>query len=227
MQAAQSQIYFTVGIPFEEQLTGKLKSAEGISFVDMSAGIKRRKMSEADEHHHHEGEAGHHHDADGGLDPHVWLSIPNLKIMAKNTCNAICAADPTSSDYYKDNLAALLSVLDKADARITEILKPYKGSKFFVYHPAFGYFGDAYGLEQEAVEIDGKSPSPKQLAKLIKEAREDGVKVIFVQPQFDPKSAVTVAEATRAAVIPMDDLAYDVVANMQDMAGRLETALKK
>ena len=64
-----------------------------------------------------------------------------------------------------------------------------------MFHPGFGYFADAYGLKQEAVEAGGRTPAAKQLRVLIEQARADGVKTIFVQPQFAPQSAQVVAEA--------------------------------
>ena len=80
---------------------------------------------------------------------------------------------------------------------------------------------------QRAVEVEGKSPSPRQLAKLIKEAQEENVKVIFVQPQFDPKSAKAVAAAIGGAVVPLDALAENVAGNLRTMADKIASGLAK
>ena len=66
-------------------------------------------------------------------------------------------------------------------------MEPLKGKEVFVFHPAFGYLLDEYGLKQVPIETMGKSPGPRHLALLVHEARQRGVKVIFVQPQFPPK----------------------------------------
>ena len=94
-----------------------------------------------------------------------------------------------------------------------------------VFHPAFGYFTDTYDLVQEAVEIEGKSPRPRQLANLIGQARKDGVKVIFVQPQFDPRSAETIARAVGGRVVSIDPLAENILQNIQVMAAKTADGL--
>jgi zinc transport system substrate-binding protein len=103
---------------------------------------------------------------------------------------------------------------------------PCNGSRFYVFHPSFGYFASAYGLEQVPVEIDGKSPSPQQLAALITQARSENVKVIFVQKQFPLKSAKAVANAIDGDVVQLNPLAEDVIANLREIAETLLHALK-
>jgi zinc transport system substrate-binding protein len=75
------------------------------------------------------------------------------------------------------------------------------------------------------VEVSGKSPTPKQLSTLIARARQDRVRIIFVQPQFDSRSAAAVARAIDGVVEPLDPLAEDVAANLRTMAARIATAL--
>lgn len=99
--------------------------------------------------------------------------------------DALAAVDPEHASVYRANLKKVSAVLEQLQKDNQQLLAPYRGSTFFVFHPAFGYFAHAYGLHQEAVEVAGKSPTPKQLRALIQKARADKVKVIFVQPQFD------------------------------------------
>ena len=94
----------------------------------------------------------------------------------------------------------------------------------YVFHPSYGYFADAYGLRQIAVEMGGKEPGARQLARLIHRAKEDGVRVIFVQPQFSKSSARTIAEAIGGAVVPLDPLARDYLENLERMARDIEKA---
>ena len=94
-----------------------------------------------------------------------------------------------------------------------------------VFHPAFGYFADAYGLTQFPVEIEGKNPDAKSLANLIRTAKDKDIRVILVQPQFSPKRAEAIAEEIGGAVVPMDPLARDYIANLLDMAAKIESAL--
>lgn len=75
------------------------------------------------------------------------------------------------------------------------------------------------------MQIGGKEPTAKQLARLIDLAKEDGVRVIFVQPQFSKKTAEALAKAIGGAVVPLDDLAPDYLKNLQEMAAKLDSAL--
>ena len=157
-------------------------------------------------------------------DPHVWLSPPLLKTMAANVAAALSAADPRHEPAYSANLKTLEDDLDALHRRIRQSLAPYRGQAFYVFHPAFGYFADTYELRQESVEVEGKLPTPRQVFALINMARSDGVKIIFLQPQFNQQIAASIAEAIGGAVVPMDDLAFDVVANLGDVARKIAAA---
>ena len=116
------------------------------------------------------------------------------------------------------NLAALNADLDAVDAELKETLAPMKGETFYVYHGAFAYFAQAYGLTQKAIEVSGREPSPKQVAELAKQAKEDGVELIFVQPQFDQASAISLADTIGGRVHSLDPLERDVIANLRTIA---------
>ncbi|RUM43113.1 MAG: ABC transporter substrate-binding protein, partial [Desulfocapsa sp.] len=149
----------------------------------------------------------------------------NLKIMAEAMTRAMIAADPANSSFYAKNLRQVNEKLDQVNQDIVRILSPCRDSTFYVFHPAFGYFAHAYDLDQVAVELEGKSPSPRQLSALIKQARNDNVKIIFVQPEFDKKNAEAVASAIHGRVVPLDPLAEDVPANLKIMAEQIRAAL--
>jgi len=221
MALTHSQLYFTIGLEFEEQIIAKLRqSTAELKIVDTIAGIEKIPMAK----HGHD----HNHNQDStGLDPHVWLSPINLKTMAAAMAKALIDIDPENSSAYTANLNTLSGELDELDRKIATDLKPYAGATFFVFHPSFGYFAGRYGLQQEAVEVEGKSPTPKQLSGLIKEAKADGVKVIFVQPQFDSRSGQAIAAAIGGEVVPLDAMAEDVVGNLTTIAAKISVALAK
>ena len=130
-------------------------------------------------------------------------------------------------DASEKNFEAFVRDLQNLDSRIKKVLTPFKGQKFYVFHPSFGYFSDAYGLTQVAVESGGKHPGPKYLATIIKMAKQDRVNVIFVQPQFDKKSARTIANAIGGTVVLIDPLAKDYINNLDNMTKKIEQAFKK
>jgi zinc transport system substrate-binding protein len=219
--------YFSVGFPFERRLLAKIAAMnKHLRVVDTRRGVPLRALSAAEvEEHEGPGHADHHHAA-GEPDTHIWLSPRLAKIQAANICDGLKAIDPTHAADYERNLRAFQADLDRVDTQLTRILAPLKGREFLVYHPAFGYFADAYGLRQVPVEAEGKEPGAKQLAALIDRARRDGIRVIFVQPQFPTRGAERVAQAIGGAVVPMDDLPRDYLKNLEDMAAKLQSALR-
>jgi len=240
---ADARILFKMGFPFEETLIKKLESTfKKLEVVDLQQGIRLRAMTEEDseseeaEHGHGKGdeqehghgaleEHEHHHEA-GDMDQHTWLDPQLAKIQARTIADTLIRIDPGHKDQYEKNLKDFQTDLDAVHEQLTKALAPVKGKSFFVFHPAYGYFGDAYGLKQIPVQIAGKEPTAKQLARLIDSAKKQGVKVIFVQPQFSKKSADALAKAIGGAVIPLDDLAPDYLKNLQEMAAKLDSALR-
>ena len=235
----KADLYFTVGLPLEKRLQEKIQSTNpNLLVVDTTEGIEKRDLT------------GRHHDEQGASagpaqlpaanpsaksaapsprgepDPHVWLSPPLLQAQSRRIAEALAKADPAHARDYARNQRALCGKLDFLDARIKKRLEPYRGRAFYVYHPAFGYFADRYGLRQEVVEVDGKSPAPRQLADYIRRAKADGVKTVFIQPQFDPKNAAAIAQSIGGKVETLDDLARDVVANLEDIAAKIEAAFQ-
>uniref|UniRef100_UPI00405647D3 metal ABC transporter solute-binding protein, Zn/Mn family n=1 Tax=Candidatus Electronema sp. TaxID=2698783 RepID=UPI00405647D3 len=146
---------------------------------------------------------------------------------AVNMAAALQEADPANAAAYANNLQTVTASLAALDAELKAVLAPFKGQTFLVYHPAFGYFAQAYGLRQEAVETGGKSPSPRQLRALISEAKKEQAKVIFVQPQYDRKNAETVAKAIGGRVAVLDPMAANVPENLRFMAKEISAALSK
>ena len=224
---AAARLYFCAGLPFEEAVTRKVEASfPDVEVVDTRQGIDLAPMAaEADGHAGHErGDEPHHH-APGELDPHVWLDPTLAAQQAKTMAEALGRIDPGQRADYGRNLEALRADLEAVDAEVRRALAPVKGRKLFVFHPAYGYFARRYGLEQVAVEIEGKEPGARQLARLIEEARAAGARVIFVQPQFSTATARSVARAIGGAVVPLDPLARDYVANLRRMASAVRDGL--
>lgn len=133
--------------------------------------------------------------------------------------------DPDNATRYTTNLAQVLAELEQVDEQIQSLLAPHAGKTFMVFHPAFGYFAEAYRLHQDSIEVEGKSPTPRQLYALTRRAKEKEVRVIFIQPQFDQKSTQTVATAIGAKVAVLDPMLEDIAANLLDMAEQIHAAL--
>jgi len=215
---AAARVYFSLGFPFEKRLAEKLSQVNPLlTVVDAARGIRFLPMVEGDG----EGEG-----RGGESDPHVWLSPKNAAIIASNIRDGLSRVDPRHAGEFRKNAAAFQADLRRLDAQLESTLAPFRGREFFVYHAAFGYFGDAYGMTEVAVESAGKEPGPRHLAALIERAHARGIKIIFVQPQFSSKSAQEVARAIGGAVVPMDDLARDYLKNLAEMAAQIKEAVR-
>jgi zinc transport system substrate-binding protein len=154
------------------------------------------------------------------------LSPPLVKIQARTILAALQDADPAHRNDYAANFTAFMTRVDQLDTDLKKTFAGNTGLQFMVFHPAWGYFAHAYGLKQVPIEIEGKDPKPAQLKALIQHAREDGIKVIFVQPQFSAKSAKLVAQEIGGQVAFADPLAEDWMANLREVAGKFQKALK-
>ena len=201
---SKADIYISIGVEFEKAWLPKfINQNRKMKIIDAAAGIEKLEIMSA---HHHDGgsEQEHHH---GGLDPHIWTSPKNVKTIAKNMYVALIEIDNKNRDYYKDNYDKFIAKIDALDTEIKNILSNTpKGSKFMVFHPAWGYFARDYNLKQIAIEAGGKNPKVKQLINLIKEAKEERVKAVFTAPEFSQNVAKQIAKEVGVPVVAVSPL---------------------
>lgn len=226
-----AKAFFCIGMPFEKgRAFQAIESSGKVRMIDTRQGITlRRALPHAhaeDDGHAHEQNKGHasaeaHQESVGahaGYDPHIWSSPRLLAIQARTVAQALRELDPTHAADYDRNLAAVEQRIEHTDQKIRKILAPLRGKAFFVFHPAWGYFADDYGLHQVAIESEGKDPSDRELTQLQQLARREGIKVIFVQPQTASRAAEAVARAIGGRVEALDPLASDVLGNLVRVA---------
>lgn len=222
---SKAVLYFAIGIEFE---TAKLVKITAVNphmhVVHTDHGIMKLPM-DAHGHHHMKGkrEEDHHQ---GSLDPHIWLSPPLVMLQARSILTALQAVDPAHRSTYEANYRAFILDIVDLDAQLRAIFDGLKGSPFMVFHPSWGTFAHAYGLNQVPIEIEGKSPKPAQLRELIERARSNRVKIIFVQPQFSSRSAEQISKAIGGRVAVIDPLAQDWANNLRQVAEEFKNAFK-
>ena len=233
---AVSKAFFTIGVALERVWLDKIATINpDMVVVRTEAGIDKIVM--ADEPHDHPGDPGQEgseiHDpahnaqeGEDGLDPHIWLSPSLVKRQVKIIRDHLVELDPSGAQMYSDNHAAFIARVEELDARLRNVLHDQQGRKFMVFHPSWGYFAASYGLEQVAVEIEGKSPKPAQLKALIKQARGLDIRVVFAQPQFSRKSAEVIAREIDGEVVLVDPLAEDWFENMSRVAEKFSAAAR-
>lgn len=228
VRLSRAQVYFRIGVPFEEALLPRIEAVcPNLKVVDTRQGIRLRKMgvdAGAEKGVLHEEGDDHRH---GDLDPHCWLDPRLVIVQCRIICDELIRLDPEGAAAYRQALEAYSADLKRLHERLTNTLKPLKGQTLLVFHPAFGYFADAYGLTQVAVEAGGKKPGPRRLAETIATVRQHGVKAVFVQAQFDQSSARAIAGAIGGKVVGLDPLARDYIRNMEAMANKIRSALSE
>jgi len=248
---SDSSLYFLVGLlPFEKAWAANIAANNpNLEMIDTSRGVElinptqeaetsphHQGEKELETHHHHQGEENpgttHHHEDEKhhghdhtGIDPHIWLSPAAVKIQLKNMVEALGHKFPQYSQEFENNYQAFLQEIDALDRELRRILASLQGKKFMVFHPSWGYFARDYGLEQVAIEDEGKEPGPMHLKKMMDLAKAENLKVIFIQEQMDIKNAQAVAREINGKVITLDPLAEDWLINMKTIAQAMTQSL--
>jgi zinc transport system substrate-binding protein len=221
-ELSQAAMYAKVGSGIEFELVWMddlIALNEEMLVVDCAQGVELRVMTSDHEHE----EASHEHT---GFDPHIWMSPRNAQIMVQNIASGLIQVDPASRDYYEQNRDTYLEKLTRLDQDIRDSLSGVANRVFMVYHPSFGYFADRYDLTMLPVEAEGKEPTPAGLQHVIEQAKEHNIRVVFAEPQFNPKSANVIADAIDGQVILIDPLARDYITNLDAILGKLVSAME-
>ncbi len=241
-EVADASLYFKVGsgVEFEDAWMEDIQGVNpGLEVIDCSKGIELIPMEghEHNEHEEHEEHGGEEHEGEHeeehaeehnhvhtGLDPHIWNSPRNAKVMVENMYEALAEEDPENAAYYRANTDAYLSRLDQLDSGISATLEGHEGTEFIVFHPAWGYFAHDYGLRQIAIEEAGKEPTAQNMQHVIDTASEHDIKVVFASPQFSTSSAETVASEIRGQVVLINPLDKNYLDNMKNVADAFAAA---
>ena len=212
---SQADMYVKVGTPVEFELAwmGNIIEANpAMLVVDSSQGIELIGG---------EGAEGHE-----GVDPHIWGSPQNARVMVENICAGLIAIDPGNAALYADNRDHYLKELAILDGYFHCRLDGFTNRVFMTYHPAFGYLAEEYGLTQLAVEHEGKEPTPQVLQDSIDKAEQYHLHYVFVAPQFASDDSETIASAIGGETAPMDPLPRHYIATMGDIADLLALELE-
>jgi len=222
---AEAKMYVKVGsgVEFELVWMDKLVAInKEMLLVDSSRGVQLLEMVEGT----HEGEEYERGDDRGAVNPHIWLSPRNAKIMVQNIYEGLVQVDPANRAYYERNRDIYLQKLTELDRDIRDGLSRVTNRRFMVYHPAFGYFAKDYNLTLLPIEVEGKEPTAAGMAYLIEQAKEHNIKVVFASPQFNPQSVKVIAKAIGGRVVFINPLARDYITNMRLVLAELVQAME-
>lgn len=150
---------------------------------------------------------------------HLWLSLNNAKIIAKEITQNLVALDSKNANFYNQNLEILLHNIESSQAKIKEILKPMEKRDFIVYHPLFEGFEDEYGLIEHSLEKHGKKYGLQDILALSNFAKKIGIKRIFTQSEN--KDIKTLATSINAKLIMIDPLSKDYLKNLESIMSEI------
>lgn len=204
---SKARIYFKLGtglLPFEDRFVSGLRDLNrNLVVVDTFAGGVLIEET-----------GDHARDSAYTRDPHVWFSVRNAELMVRNSEKALSREDPANASYYAQNRDTFLAQLDTLDQMINATLSRLPRRSFLAVHESWGYFARDYNLIPVIIESHGKEPTARQIAEIVDTAKRDGIRLIFVEPQFSTRGAEVIAQEINGTVVPIDPLAPDYYDNM-------------
>lgn len=207
---SKSAIYFTIGVPTEK--ANILPKAESMKLVDLQTKVSEKYPDREF--------------SAGSRDPHIWLSPKRAKVMVETIAQEMSSLDEKNAEIYKENAEDYLKELDQLDSEIKAMVEGLNNKKFIVFHPAYGYLADDYGLTMYALEQSGKEATPQHLAEMIDLAKAENIKVIFSQAEIDSKQPQAFAEEIGGTKEMIDPLSVDYISNLQTMVKAIAGAMK-
>ena len=158
-------------------------------------------------HDDHEGHEGHNH---GEFDAHIWLDPSNAKEMVHEIAHELGDLDPANKDKYEANAKTTILALDQLINDVSKDIN--KEAKFVVFHDAYQYFEERFGLRAAgALTLNTDVlPGAKQIDEIQDVIKDKGIKCIFSEPQFNPKIISTIAKDTNIKTGVFDPLGANI-----------------
>ncbi len=206
---SHADLYMSMGVEFDNSWLPRFKGMnKKMKIIELAKGIKKRPIM---------GEAP---TANEGLDPHIWNAPSKIKVIALNILNGLSKADSANSAKYKKNYQKFIQKVEQTDKKITALLSklPKEDKSFIVFHPAWGYFAREYGLKQIPIEVGGKSPKPRIVKNLIKEAKRLKIHTILTAPEFSDAIAKQIAKEIGGKTLKISPLNPDWSNNLINLA---------
>ncbi len=160
-------------------------------------------------------------DAGVPVDPHIWLSPKRAAVMVKTIADELSAIDGKNKGIYLNNAKSYIEKLEILDKEIQEAVSSLQNKSFLIYHAAYGYFANDYGLKMIAIEIEGKQSTAMKLQEVIGYARKNNIKTVFYQEEFDKSQASTVAEELGGVVEKAAPLSADYIEGLRNFMSAL------
>ena len=182
----QSSCYMKIGhFSFEDAIIERItRNHTDIPIINTSDSV-----SLIIEHNHEHCNGVHEH----GIDPHIWNSANNARIIAHNMYKNVVQLDSTHTEYYESNFKQLINLIDSIDSLCMQVLTTAKNRSFIVWHPSLTYFARDYNLKQIAVGFEGKELSVSETRNIINIIQQEGATVFLVEGKGNVKRTELIA----------------------------------
>ena len=193
---SDARIFVKIGAGLEFWADKIIQASGNKNLLVVTVSSDMPLLRETDTHHPEE------------ADPHIWLDPILAKDIVTRIEKALIAVDPQHAAFYRANSSAYREKLSHLDREISEKVKTFRIKEYVTFHPAWNYFSKRYGLHVAGVieESPGKEPGPKHVARIIDAINRIGSRVVFVEPQFNPKIAEAIAEESHAHIAFLDPI---------------------
>ncbi|MCE5196324.1 MAG: zinc ABC transporter substrate-binding protein [Negativicutes bacterium] len=199
---SQASLYFSIGVPTEAaSILPNAQDLKVVALATAAAAVYPDRMF-----------------ATGERDPHIWLSPRRVVIMIETIAREVSGLDPAHQAVYQSNAQSYIRELQALDQKISAAVEKMQAKKFIVYHPAFGYLAEDYGLTMYALEEEGKEATAKHLQEMVDLAKREKIKVIFYQEEIDSRQSEAFAEEIGGTTRKLAPLAADYLKNLESMA---------
>ena len=210
-----AEVVFMIGDALETSLAGSIdtlgRGARVIRLAD-TEGLIRLPLREGatfeDHDHDHEEEGDHGEHEEEAFDMHIWLDPVNARTMVRAIANTLSTADADNAATYAANAEAVTVRLDELLDQINAGVDPVRGRAFIVFHDAYHYFEDRFGLlaAGSASVSPDRPPGARRITELRERVSDLGVVCVLAEPQFDPRLANVIIEGTSARLGTVDPL---------------------
>lgn len=241
----QADLFYWIGPDLENFLPRLVKQRSQPSvavqtLAELQLQYFGAAQAHAEEEHQHEHGHTHelvehdHHHQPGTVDAHLWLLPHNAKVIAQRMSADLSQLDPNNAKQYAANLHAFNQRLDRLDQQLQAQLQPLRSKSFFVFHEAFNYFEQAYGLKHAGVfAVSGElQPGAKHVNQMRQRLQHAGPSCVFSEPPLQPRLAHTLADGLPVILAELDALGSNIEVNavgyeqlLQHLAEQFSTCL--
>jgi len=201
-QFESSKLYFTIGVPTEE-ITILPYVSENTEIVSLQDRVDEKYSTIM---------------MGPTRNPHIWLSPKRAITMVTEIAEEVSKIDEKNKDYYMANAESYIKELEQLDEYLSSYFSDLERREFIVYHPAFDYFAEDYNLKVDIIEIEGKETTAQEMAALIENAKEAGIKNVFYQAEIADTQSATIAKELGGRAIQLDPLSPNYIENLKETA---------